>query len=166
MKKTVSPPPMVMDEEGKVESDPIEVLKIWRRFSAEMAEGTLAEEGIYDDEFKKLTEDRLAELRKLRLEQPHLDGPITAREVFRAIRRMKMGIDGVLSSVLRHAADAVGTSELKPENSVVDALVLMFNYVFDKEEWPERWGVVLSFLSGQARRQAGTGKLQTHHPAE
>ena len=50
------------------------------------------------------------------------------------------GVDGILSSVIRHAADAVGTNKLKPENSVVDALVLMFNYVFYREEWPERWG--------------------------
>jgi hypothetical protein len=149
MRKTVSPPPMVMDEEGRVESDPIEVLRIWRRFSAEMADSTPDEEGIYDDDFKKLTESKLEQLRKLRLEQPHLDGQITAEEVFRAIRRMKMGkapgVDGVLSSVLRHAADAVGTNKLKSGNSVVDSLVLMFNYVFDKEEWPERWGSGIIF---------------------
>ena len=55
------------------------------------------------------------------------------------------GVDGVLTSVLRHAADAVGTNKLKPGNAVVDALVLMFNYVFDKEEWPERWGSGIIF---------------------
>ena len=133
-----------------MESDPVEVLKVWRRFSAEMADMTSEEEGIYDDEFKEATENRLKNLRKLRIEQPILDDPITAEEVFRAVRRMKMGkapgVDGVLSSILRHAADAVGTNKLKPGNSVIEAMVLMFNYVFYKEEWPERWAVELSFL--------------------
>lgn len=149
MRKTFSPPPLVMNEEGKVESDPIEVLRIWRRFSAEVADMTPSEEGMYDEEFKESNEKRLEYLRQLRIEQPKLDEPITAAEVFRAIRRMKMGkaagVDGILSSVIRHAADAVGTNKLKPENSVVDALVLMFNYVFYREEWPERWGSGIIF---------------------
>ena len=45
----------------------------------------------------------------------------------------------MLSSILRHAADAVGKSKFKG-NQMIEALTLMFNYVFDKEVWPERWG--------------------------
>ena len=30
-------------------------------------------------------------------------------------------------------------------SSFVDAMVLMFNYVFDTEEWPERWGSGIIF---------------------
>ena len=73
---------MVLDDEGKVESDPIEVLRIWRRFSAEMADFTPSEEGMYDDEYKKQTESKLENLRKLHLEQPYLDAPITRKEIF------------------------------------------------------------------------------------
>ena len=91
---------------------------------------------------------------KLNIFQEELDGMITTEEVFAAIRRMKMGktfgVDGILSSILRHAADAVGTNKMKDGNLVVEALTLMFNYVFHDEEWPERWAVVSSSPSTRA----------------
>ena len=152
LKAGVSPPPMAMGADGKVESDPIEVLKIWRRFSAEMASMTPEEEGIYDEEHKSEVEQRLEKLRADNRDvfQPELDGLITADEVWWAIRKMKMGkapgVDGVLSSIVRHAADAVGKSKMdQGGSSFVDAMVLMFNYVFDTEEWPERWGSGIIF---------------------
>ena len=49
MRANVSPSPMVSTPEGKVEADPVEVLKIWRRYSAEIATSMPEEEGIYDD---------------------------------------------------------------------------------------------------------------------
>jgi len=144
LKAGISPPPLVRDSKGKVQSDPVEVLKAWRRFCAGIASSTPEEEGIYDDEYKEAVEARLEELREHQIHQPELDRPITSKEVFAAIRRMGMGkapgVDGVLSSILKHAADAVGTNTFKGGNATVEALTLMFNYVFDKEVWPERWG--------------------------
>ena len=68
-----------------------------------------------------------------------LDGQITDEEVFAAIRKLKMGkapgVDGMLTSIIKTAADAVYTSKLKKGNTVVEALTLLFNYVFEKEKW-------------------------------
>ena len=140
---------MVEDKQGNVESDPVEVLKAWRRFSAEIASGTREEEGIYDDEHKKEVEKRLEWLRRFRLVQGGMDGPITDLEVFGAIRKLKMGkapgVDGILTSVIKAAADAVNTNKLKGGNTVVEALTLLFNYVFIREQWPGRWGSGIIF---------------------
>jgi hypothetical protein len=88
-------------------------------------------------------------MRSLHLHQPVLDAPITALEVFKAIRKLKMGKapgeDGILTDILKTAADAVNNGKLRGDNSVVDALVLMFNFVFDKGVWPERWGTGIIF---------------------
>ena len=133
-------------------TDPVEVLKAWRDFSAGIASADLSgtqEEGKYDDEYKKEVEERLAWMRSVRLHQPTLDDPITAMEVFGAIRKLKMGKapgeDGVLTDILKTAADAVNNGKLRGNNTVVDALVMLFNYVFDKEVWPERWGAGVIF---------------------
>jgi hypothetical protein len=162
MRASVSPPPMAQ-ENGETVSDPVEVLKVWRRFSASIADPGLSqeEEGIFDDEHKKIVEERLARFRQLKLFQDDLDYPITDEEVFKAIRKLKMGkapgVDGILSSVIKAAADAVGTSTLKKGNSVVEALTLLFNYVFDKEEWPERWGsgIVFPLYKQDSRLEPG-----------
>ena len=147
-----SPPPVATDQEGKVITDPIEVLRAWRDFSATIASADLTgtqEEGIYDDEYKREVEERLEWMRSAHLHQPILDAPITAKEVFAAIRKLKMGKapgeDGILTDILKTAADAVNNSKLRGGNSVVDALVLMFNFVFDKGVWPERWGTGIIF---------------------
>jgi hypothetical protein len=50
------------------------------------------------------------------------------------------GVDGILSTILKSTADAVGNGILSPKNSVVDALELLFNFVFKNEVWPDRWG--------------------------
>jgi hypothetical protein len=55
------------------------------------------------------------------------------------------GVDGVLSTIIKEAADAVGTSELESRNPVVDSLVLVFNFVFKHEVWPSRWGQGIIF---------------------
>jgi len=145
----VCPPPMATNSEGEVETDPLTVLKVWRNYSSNIANPGPSEEGIYDDNHKEEEERRLAQLRALRLSQPELDGPITRQEVFDAIRKIKPGkapgVDGVTTTILKMAADAVGTSKLKPVNHVVDSLVLLFNFVFDNETWPERWATGIVF---------------------
>ena len=142
MRKTVSPPPMAQ-EGNSVETDPVEALKVWHRFSEGIATGTPEETARYDEQHRRWVEGRLALLNSVRVAQEGLDDPITEDEVFRALRKMKMGkapgVDGVLSSILRTAADAVGTDSLKRDNWTVRALVLVFNYVFKKEVWPTRW---------------------------
>jgi hypothetical protein len=147
-----SPPPVATDSEGKVVTDPVEVLRAWRDFSAGIASADLSgsqEEGIYDDEYKREVEERLEWMRSVHQHQPILDAPITAMEVFKAIRKLKMGKapgeDGILTDILKTAADAVNNSKLRGDNTVVDALVLMFNFVFDKGVWPERWGTGIIF---------------------
>ena len=149
MRASPSPPAMVHNEEGEVESDPIQVLKIWRRFTRDIANTTPEEEGIYDEEHRREVEERLMLLRTLRLHQHEFDREITREEIFTAIRKLKMGkapgVDGILTSILKSAADAVGTNKLKNRNTVVEALALIFNYVFANEVWPERWGSGIIF---------------------
>ena len=133
-------------------TDPVEVLRAWRDFSAGIASADLSgtqEEGMYDDEYKRKVEERLEWMRSVHQHQPILDDPITAMEVFAAIRKLKMGKapgeDGVLTDILKTAADAVNNSKLRGPNSVVEALVLMFNFVFEKGVWPDRWGTGIIF---------------------
>ena len=120
-----------------------------------------SEDGLYDEEYKKTQEEYLKFLEGLNLHQPDLDKAITREEVFRAIRRIKAGkapgVDGVTTTILKMAADAVGTSKLKPTNHVVDSLVLLFNYVFDREEWPERWatGIIFPIYKQDSRLDPG-----------
>ena len=147
-----SPPPVASNEEGDVVTDPVEVLKIWRKFSAAIASSTLEgteEEGKYDDEYKREVEDRLELLRRARLHHPILDRPITKLEVWRAVRKLKLGKapgeDGVLTDILKTAADAVGTSKMRGDNTVIASLCLLFNFVLDREVWPERWGTGVIF---------------------
>jgi hypothetical protein len=145
----VSPPPMAMNEDGVVETDPMQVLEVWKIFSEGIASQVEEEEGIYDDEHRDWVEKRLKWMRELKLFQGGLDDDITKQEVFAAIRKLKLGkapgIDGVLTSILKTAADAVGTNKLKEGNTVVEALTLMFNYVFLSGQWPERWGSGIIF---------------------
>ena len=147
-----SPPPVAINAEGKTVTDPVEVLRAWRDFSASIASADLSgtrEEGRYDDEYKREVEERLEWMRSVHQHQPVLDAPITALEVFAAIRKLKMGKapgeDGILTDILKTAADAVNNGKLRGGNAVVDALVLLFNFVFDKEVWPERWGTGIIF---------------------
>ena len=74
----------------------------------------------------KEVEARLERLRRLNICQEELDGITTDKEIFAAIRKMKMGkapgVDGILPSILRHAADAVGTNrgkETMPASSML-----------------------------------------------
>ena len=50
------------------------------------------------------------------------------------------GKGGVVSDIIKSAADAVGNNKLRGNNTVVEALTLLFNFVFTHEIWPERWG--------------------------
>jgi hypothetical protein len=59
LRSTVSPPPMItVKERGGIrcETDPILVLKAWRKFSSEIANPGRDEEGKFDDEHKERTE--------------------------------------------------------------------------------------------------------------
>jgi hypothetical protein len=155
-----SPPPVATNAEGVTVTDPVEVVRAWRVFSAGIASSDLTgsrEEGRYDDDYKAEVEARLAWLRRVRVYQPHLDYPITAREVFVAIRKLRMGSapgeDGILTDILKTAADAVNNNKLRGNNTVVEALVLLFNFMFDNEVWPERWssGVILPIHKHDSR---------------
>ena len=91
---TKSPPPVAVDKDGATAMGPLEVLRIWRDFSASIAASDLSgttEEGIYDDEYQREVEDRLERLRTLRTHQPILDDPILDEEVWAAIRKLKLG---------------------------------------------------------------------------
>ena len=147
--------------EGEVETDPLKVLAAWKDFSASIAQPGESEEGIYDDEHRDTVEARLETLRLLKLHQPELDEKIDRKEVWRAIRRLKCGksagVDTIVTDILKTAADAIGTNELKPDNPVVDSLTLLFNYVFDNCVWPERWacGIVFPLYKQDSRLDPG-----------
>ena len=140
---------MATNDAGDVETDPLEVLKIWRAFSSKIANPGQEEEGIYDEDYKTEVEARLNRLRSLHEYQPELDGPITREEVFAAVRRLKSGtapgVDGVTTTILKMASSAVGTSKLGPDNPVVDSLTTLFNFIFKNESWPERWATGIIF---------------------
>ena len=147
-----SPPPVAEGNNGEVVTDPVEVLKVWRNFSASIASSDLRdtqEEGIYDDEHQREIDDRLDLLKRAKLHHPILDGAITELEVWEAVRKLKMGKapgeDGILTDVLKTAADGVGTHKMRDNNTVVTALCLLFNFVLDREVWPERWGTGVIF---------------------
>ena len=144
-----SPPPVAITANGTTVTDPVQVLKAWRDFCCAIGSSDLTdteEEGIYDDEYRDAVEARLAWLRSIKIHQPELDGPFTSHEVFDALRRLRMGKapgeDGILTDILKSAGDAVNNSRLQGRgtNTVVDAIVLLFNYMFDNEIWPARWG--------------------------
>lgn len=161
MKESVVPPPMAR-EGNVVKTDPKEVCEVWRRFSADLAAGASEVEAAkYDEAHRRVVEGQLDFLKRRRVFQRELDVAISEQEVFLAIRKMKMGkapgVDGVLSSILKTAADAVGTTTLKEDNWVVKALVLLFNHVFGKEVWPTRWqsGVIFPIYKQDSRLEPG-----------
>ena len=93
--------------------------------------------------------------------QEELDYPITREEVFRAIRRLKLGnapgVDRIRTDILKHAAAAVYTNRLRQDNTVIDALTLFFNYVLETEVWPARWkeGVIFPLHKDDSRLDPG-----------
>lgn len=157
--RTAAPPPMVQNKDGVIESDPVEVLKTWRKYSATIADNTPKEEEIYDDSHHRYIEERLRRLNMVRLHQDGLDDPISEDEIWGAIKRMRPGkapgIDGILSTILKIAADEYNIkkgkqkrkqkNKKKKKNTVISALFLLFNYVFANEVWPERWGSGIIF---------------------
>ena len=152
--------PVAEDGKGQTVTDPAGVLKVWRDFSASIAPSDLndtEEEGIYDEEYKAHVESRLELLRRVRLLHPILDKPITVEEVWKAVRKLKLGKaagqDEVSTDILKTAADAVGTSRMRGHNTVITSLCLLFNFVLDREVWPERWGtgVIFPLHKGDSR---------------
>jgi hypothetical protein len=145
LRTSINPPPMVEYVENditKCETDPLKTLKIWKRFWTALANPSSDEEAKYDDNYKKHVESRLHYLKTLPINQPRFDQPITREETWKAVRKLKegkaAGVDGVLTTILKTAAAAVGTNKLKPCNPVIDSLVLLFNFVFSHEVWPKR----------------------------
>ena len=142
-----APPPVVKDNCGNTITDPTDVLRAWRDFSAGIANSDLEgtkEEGIYDEDHRLEVERKLHLKQLARVHQHDLDYPITDLEVFAAIRKLVLGKapgeDGILTDIIKTAADAVNNSKLRGNNSVVSAIALLFNFVLDREVWPERWG--------------------------
>ena len=85
---------MALNAEGETVTEPFEVLKAWRDFSAGMASLDLVdtrEEGRYDDECEEEVAADLRWRRGVREHQPDLDKAIYPLEVFRAIRRLNTG---------------------------------------------------------------------------
>jgi len=155
-----SPPPVAIDASGATVTQPVLVLKAWRDFSASIASSDLTgspEEGIYDEDFRDEVENRLAWLRAVRIHQPSLDKPFTMLEVFAAIRKLRMGAapgeDGILADIVKSAAEAVGTNKLTPGNTMVEAMTVLFNFMFEHELWPERWstGVISPLFKHDSR---------------
>jgi hypothetical protein len=152
LRSSVSPPPMVEiteDDITRCETDPLMTLKAWRNYWKALANPSPEEEAKYDNDHKDNVLRRLDHLRTLPVHQAHFDEPITRKEVWNAIRKLKCGkapgVDGILSTIIKEAADAVGTSKLEDHNPVVDSLVLLFNFVFKHEVWPKRWGQGIIF---------------------
>jgi hypothetical protein len=152
LRSQVSPPPMVEITEDNItrcETDPLETLKAWKRFWEGLANPSPEEESKYDNDHRDAVHRRLDHLNSLPVHQQHFDQTITREEVWNAIRKIKCGkapgIDGILSTIIKEAAGAVGSSKLNPNNHFVDSLVLLYNFVFTHEVWPKRWGQGIIF---------------------
>ena len=77
--------------DGKIVTDPNEVLKVWCSQSSDIATGKPSENARYDEAHRQRMEGYLAAYRAVRLRQPELDSLITELQVFTALRRMKAG---------------------------------------------------------------------------
>ena len=159
-----SPPHVARDPDGNVVTGLPEVLRVWREFSKAISSADLTgtkEEGIYDEDHKTEVEEKLRRLRGTLQHQDHLDRPITEPEVWSAIRELKLGkapgVDGVLTDIIKHAADAVGKGRLGQGNTVVTAIATLFNFMFEREVWPDRWsrGVIFPIHKHDSRLDPG-----------
>ena len=162
---------MATNAAGETVTDPAAVFRTWRNYYAnlaseyaELSDHQLVRRNpkcVYDEDYQQKVEAKLATIKLLRLFQPDMDSPITAKEVFAEIRKLQLGTaggeGGVVSDILKTAADAVGSSKMRGNTGVVEALVLVFNYVFDNEVWPERWGrgVVIPLHKQDSRLDPG-----------
>ena len=148
-KNDKSPPPMVDRPDGTLATDHREILNIWKNHIQEQAQGKPEDDDKYDSSFKMRTSITLRIKQAIRLHQEELDEKITRNEVWEAIRHMKMGKaageDQISADIVRAAAGAVWNSKLHENNPTVDAMTLLFNYIYDKEVWPTRWsqGVII-----------------------
>lgn len=145
----------------KCETDPLKVLKAWKSFWEALSNPSPEEEAKYDNDHKEDVHSRLDHLRTLPTYQDHFDRPISRDEIWNVIRKLKCGkaagVDGILSTIVKTAADAVGTSKLKPNNTVVDSLELLFNFVYEHEVWPKRWaqGIIFPLYKDGSRLAPG-----------
>jgi hypothetical protein len=136
-------PRAINDKEGELVTDPVDVLKAWRDFTAELGKEDVipdVERGQsdrreastkYDDVFARKV---LAELREVFAGDgvPELDREITWDEVHSGINLLKAGkaagLDGVLAEMLQNAG--LGCAM---------ALAQLFNYVWSSGVWPPEW---------------------------
>ena len=71
----------------------------------------------------------------------------------RLVREYQSALDGILTDLIKSGTDAVNTSTMRGSGGMIDAIVLIFNFVFDNETWPERWGTgIISPLYKQDSR--------------
>ena len=116
------------------------------------------EMGMFDEDFKMEVEVKLEARDKCSYYQEELDKPFTKKEVFQAIRELNMGTagdeSGMVPDVIKSAADAVRTSKF---NSVMDAITVLCNYIFETETWPTRWssGTVIPIHKGRSVMDPG-----------
>jgi hypothetical protein len=162
-----APPSVAARPDGTPESDPQKVIEIWRYFCAEIASrNPTSEEGIYDDQYQRDTQQELERLKNIRIHQAALDQPISDLEVFSALRALKPGTapgrDGMPVDMLRSAADAINNNELRGDNTVVSAISLMFNFILERECWPTRWadGDVVPLYKGKGSNRLDPGNYR------
>ena len=142
-KNTKSPPPMIDRDDGSIATDLMEILKIWKKYTQDQDRETAHDTHSFDNKFYKDMGTKLQLLQRTRHRQGQLDDSITKQEVWKAIRHLKMGkaagVDGMVSDIIRAATGAIWNTELTPSNHTVEAITLLFNFVYDKEVWPSRW---------------------------
>ena len=149
------PPTLVEDSLGVVHTDPVAVVEVWRKYTAELASPSAAL--IEDPRTKTMVDLRLRILHARQENDAALDAPFTDREVFAAIRRMRMGTaagpDGIPSDIIRFAGGAVDTNKFDADNRFVSATALLFNFMLERHVWPEAWaeGITMPLHKGGSR---------------
>ena len=86
-----SPSMIIQGRDGKVRTEPMEALEMFKMFCENIAEADpIGEMGMFDSEFKEQMEEKLENLDRQTHYQEELDKPFTTKEVFRAIRALNM----------------------------------------------------------------------------
>ena len=152
-----STPDCAVDPDGKLVSEPLEVLSVWKNYVSELGKeapisvdpgdrATNIDESDFDDAFA----DRiLAALRSdLAGGVAELDAPITWLEIHAAVRGLMgskaAGLDGVVPELLINGGIA---SEL--------ALTKLFNFLWTNLVWPDEWrrAILIPLFKGDGSKQ-------------
>ena len=75
------------------------------------------------------------------------------------------GVGGICSDILRAASGAIWKSKLAKYNPNIDATTLLFNCVFDKKVWPDRWSQGITIPYTQTRFSDKPRQLNTNNPS-